>query len=322
MTSANHQQCMAGIEVMLADGDLVRTGQFGITKSPAAFISKYTYGPSIEGLFLQSNLGVVTKLSISVVPQPNAFMACAFSVPEFDDLEAIVDAFSELRQNGVLPNVVWISNVVEGLCLRGRRRDFWPGPGPIPDWRLKELQQELEIGYWTARFGLYGPQRIVQAHFDEAKAVLSRKVPTGQISGHLFAGENGGLLDAESVPPEFGRVMVGIPSLMSFPLMSWPLENDQGTSAHGDYAPIIPSSGKLLLDWMRASKKAYEAAGLELMTDFFMHERHVILTSMFTFDQQDPIQRKNVHQLYYALHNEAKRQGYGMYRAHVQHMGR
>ncbi|KAL1848912.1 hypothetical protein VTK73DRAFT_9983 [Phialemonium thermophilum] len=34
-----HHQCMAGLEVMLADGDLVRTGQFGISNSPSAFLS-------------------------------------------------------------------------------------------------------------------------------------------------------------------------------------------------------------------------------------------------------------------------------------------
>lgn len=48
-----HHQNMTGLEVMLPDGDLVRTGQFGITNSPSAFLSKFTFGPSVEGLFLQ-----------------------------------------------------------------------------------------------------------------------------------------------------------------------------------------------------------------------------------------------------------------------------
>jgi hypothetical protein len=307
---------------MLAEGDLVRTGQFGISNSPSAFLSKFTYGPSIEGLFWQSNLGIVTKMSIWLTPQPSAFMSCVFNMPEFDDLEVMVDTLGLMRRNGVIPNVIWVGNAVEALCIRGRRRDFWKGEGPIPDWRVKKLQKELNLGYWTARFGLYGPERIVRAHFDEIRETLSKQAPTGEFIGKLFAGDKGGLLDAASVPFEDGNVLVGVPSLMSIPLMSWPLKEDGvGKAAHGDYAPIIPSSGKRLLDWMRRAKPLFEASGLELMTDFFMHERHVVVTGMYSFDQHSPVEREAMHRLFYALHAEAKEKGYGMYRGHIQHMG-
>ncbi|OJJ05940.1 hypothetical protein ASPVEDRAFT_199430 [Aspergillus versicolor CBS 583.65] len=320
-SNSNHHQCVAGCEVMLADGDLVRTGQFGISNSPSAFLSKFTFGPSIEGLFWQSNLGIVTKMSIWLTPQPSAFMSCVFNMPKFDDLEIMVDTLGLMRRNGVIPNVIWIGNIVEALCIRGRRRDYWNGEGPIPDWRVKQLQEELKLGCWTARFGLYGPRRIVQAHFDEISEILKDKAPTGELIGKLFTGDNGGLLDAASVPFEDGNVLVGVPSLISIPLMKWPLKDDNvGKAAHGDYAPIIPSSGKRLLDWMRRAKTVFEASGLELMTDFFMHERHVVVTGMYSFDQHSPVEREAVHRLFHALHEEAKDKGYGMYRGHIQHM--
>lgn len=320
--NSNHHQCVAGCEVMLADGNLVRTGQSGISNSPSAFLSKFTYGPSIEGLFWQSNLGIVTKMSIWLTPQPSTFMSCVFNMPEFDDLEIMVDALGLMRRNGVIPSVIWIGNIVEALCIRGRRRDYWKEEGPIPDWRVKQLQEELKLGCWTARFGLYGPRRIVQAHFDEISQILKDKAPTGELMGKLFTGDNGGLLDAASVPFEDGNVLVGVPSLLSIPLMNWPLKDDGvEKAAHGDYAPIIPSSGKRLLDWMRRAKVLFEASGLELMTDFFMHERHVIVTGMYSFNQYSPVEREAVHRLFHALHEEAKDKGYGMYRGHIQHMG-
>ena len=314
---------MAGIEVMLADGDLVRTGQFGITNSPSAFISKFTFGPSVEGLFLQSNLGVVTKLSILLTPQPSAYMSCSFSMPKFEDIETMVDAFGEMRRDGLIPNCVWMTSLIETLCISGRREDFWEGEGPIPDWRMDELQEERGVGQWLARWGLYGSKRIVQAQFDEIQEILAKKAPTGEIKGALFAGENGELLDATTVPIEHGSMFVGIPSLWSLPLIDWPLpRNSKGKAAHGDYAPIIPSSGKLVREWMEASKPAYEKAGIELMGDFFMHDRHVVLMNMFTFDQQDPEQCRKIRGLYHDLYQEAKKRGFGMYRAHVNHMGR
>ncbi|KAF9873023.1 hypothetical protein CkaCkLH20_09533 [Colletotrichum karsti] len=318
---SNQHQCISGLEVMLADGELVRTGQFGITNSPSAFISKFTFGPSIEGLFLQSNLGIVTKLGMWMMPQPPAYMACSFSMPENEDVEVMVDVFGEMRRNGMIPNVVWMVNLIESLCVRGRRRDLWKGEGPIPEWRLKELQKELGTGFWTARWGLYGPAKTLETQLADIREHLRKRAPTGTLCGTLYSGENGNLLEAKSVPTEHGLMWVGVPSLFSLPLMDWAIVNDAtGKPAHGDYAPIIPSSGKKVLDWVQQCKPLYQQAGVDFMADFFMHERHVIFTSMYAFDQQDAEQRKGIESLHYGMHDIATAKGYGMYRAHVHHM--
>ncbi|KAH6976477.1 hypothetical protein BKA56DRAFT_633675 [Ilyonectria sp. MPI-CAGE-AT-0026] len=320
-SNSNHHQCIAGLEVMLADGDVVRTGQFGISNSPSAFLSRFTFGPSLEGLFLQSNLGVVTRISIWMTPQPPAFISCSFSMPKEEDVGVMVDALGKMRQNGTIPNVVWITNFVEWLCIQGRRSKFWKGQGPIPDWRLEELQKEFNVGFWTAKWGLYGPKRIIEAQLAEIEDQLKRVAPAGTLTGKLFVGENGKLLEAEVVPPEHGLMLVGVPSLFSLPLMEWAILNDKtGKAAHGDYAPVIPSSGKRIVEWIRACKPIYRAAGVDFMADFFMHERHVIFTNMYAYDQQDPEQCKQVERLYMGMFEESKRKGYGMYRAHVRHM--
>ncbi len=318
-----HHQAMAGIEVMLADGSLMRTGQWGISNSPNAFVSKYTYGPSIEGLFVQSNLGVVTKLSIWMTPQPSAYMSCYFNMPKFDDLAIMVDIIGELRRDGIIPNCVWFMGLIENLCMLGRREDFWKGEGPMPDWRLEELQADYGGYQWLARWGLYGPKRIIQAQVDEIREILAAKAPTGKFEGTLFMGENGEGVDAASIPPEHGMMWTGVPSLDSLALVNWTIPRAQaGKAAHGDYAPIIPNSGAMILEWMNICKPIYEAHGLEPMVDFFMHERHVVVMSMFSWNQDEPGAQKRMQGLYYALFQESKKRGYGMYRSHVHHMGK
>lgn len=85
--SGIHHENIAGLEVVLANGDVVRTGQFAMTSSPSAHLTHLSFGPSIDGLFLQSNLGIVTKLGIHMTPQPQAYMPCTFDMPDFDDIE-------------------------------------------------------------------------------------------------------------------------------------------------------------------------------------------------------------------------------------------
>ncbi|EOD51333.1 putative 4-cresol dehydrogenase protein [Neofusicoccum parvum UCRNP2] len=320
--TATHHQHICGLEVMLADGDVVRTGQFAVSGSPSAHLSKFTFGPSVEGLFLQSNLGVVTKMGIWLTPQPEAFMSCAFDVPDFADVAAVVDVFGRLRRDGLLPATVYVSGLVEWAAMVGRRVDVWKdGDGPIPDWRLKQLQQQLDIGVWNAKFGLYGHRDVVQAQFDTLRRIVEREIPTGRLRGTLFAGQPGQTLDPTSVPEPHGGFFVGVPSLWSLPMVKYRLPADgTGVAAHIDYSPIIPSSGEVVLDWVRTAKRICEAEGFDLFCDFFMHERHVIFVNMMTFDKTNPEHRRAVEAIFQGLFREGKKRGFSKYRSHVNYM--
>ncbi|KAL2429116.1 Vanillyl-alcohol oxidase [Exophiala dermatitidis] len=321
--TATHHQHICGLEVMLADGDIVRTGQFAISNSPSAHLSKFTFGPSIEGLFLQSNLGIVTKMGIWLHPQPQAYMSCSFDMPEFEDVELIVDIFGALRRDGLLPSTVYVSNIVEWLGMMGKREELWPEKGPIPDWRIKELQKQLGLGYWNIKFGLYGAKDVVQAHFDELKRIINKKAPQSahRLQGHLFSGKNEELLEATTVPESHGGFFVGVPSLWSLPMTKYRLPKERpGIGAHADYSPIIPSSGKMVLEWVRTARRICEAHNFDLFCDFFMHERHVIFVNMMVFDKTNDEHRKAVDSIFRQLFKEGRQRGFSKYRSHLNYM--
>lgn len=58
-----------------------------------------------------------------------------------EDVESIVDLFCEMRQNGLLPNTVFISKIIECLGFISNRVDFWNKDEPIPVWKVYELQE-------------------------------------------------------------------------------------------------------------------------------------------------------------------------------------
>ncbi|KPI39612.1 Vanillyl-alcohol oxidase [Cyphellophora attinorum] len=319
--TATHHQNMAGLEVILADGDVVRTGQFAISNSDAAHLSKFTFGPSIEGLFLQSNLGVVTKMGIWLTPQPEAYASCFFEMPELEDIEVLTEAFGSMRQNGTIPNTVFVSNIIEVLAMFNKRADLYSGPGPIPPHVLKALQKQHNLGYWNCKWGLFGPRRILQAQVDEIQSVLNARAPTGTFRFEMFSGEKHELLEASNIPEPHGGPFVGVPTLWSLPMVKFRLPaGEKGIAGHGDFSSIIPSDGKSTLEWIKQSQRICEKYGFDLFCDFFMHERHLIFVNFQPFDKTQAWQQKAIQAIFAEMYEEAKAKGFSNYRSHVNHM--
>ncbi|KAF5603252.1 lignostilbene alpha-beta-dioxygenase [Fusarium pseudocircinatum] len=67
-----HTEAQCGMEVVLPTSELLRTGMGAMTDSRLFPLYKPGFGPSVDGLFYQSNLGVVTKLGIHITPAPES----------------------------------------------------------------------------------------------------------------------------------------------------------------------------------------------------------------------------------------------------------
>lgn len=329
--SGIHHKHIAGIEVVLANGDVVRTGQWAMTTSASAHLTQYSFGPDVDGLFLQSNLGIVTKLGLHMTPQPQAFMSCLFDMPEFDDIETITDVFGAMRRNGTIPTVTYVFSLVEWSSLFAPRHHYWSGDGPIPEWRLREMQKEIDTGRWTVKWGFYGPRNIVQAQYDEVARVVARDAPTGRLRQTLFEADPTGhkgegsdaLLDALTVPQPHGGMFVGVPSMFSIPMVNFYNRADgTGVGAHGAYSPIVPLDGKLMKTWAHAARRAYEDQGLDLLCDYFMSERHAVFVCMLCFDKTSARQRQAIDNTYQALFEAGTKLGFAKYRCHIHHMGK
>ena len=101
---------LRGVEAVLGTGDLVRTG-FWSDEPAGREIHHYRYGigPYLDGLFTESNLGVVTAVVLDLLPAQDETRLLMFTF-DHASLPAVVDGVSRLFGNGMLRSIVHMFN--------------------------------------------------------------------------------------------------------------------------------------------------------------------------------------------------------------------
>jgi len=66
----NHFDSHCGMEVVLPSGELLRTGMGAIPNAKTWQQYKFGVGPWVDGIFAQSNFGIVTKMGFWLMPEP------------------------------------------------------------------------------------------------------------------------------------------------------------------------------------------------------------------------------------------------------------
>jgi 4-cresol dehydrogenase (hydroxylating) len=95
---------VCGMEIVLPDGDVLRTGMGGIPDSTCWQLYKWGFGPYLDGIFTQSNLGICVKMGIWLMPEPEDFHPFVITFARYDDLTGLVDTLRPLRLSHVIPN--------------------------------------------------------------------------------------------------------------------------------------------------------------------------------------------------------------------------
>lgn len=230
---ANH----CGMEIVLPTGELLRTGMGALPgkdgRDNATWQSfQNAYGPKIDGIFSQSNLGIVTKMGFWLL-QDMPHQSYCFTFPRDEDFEQIVDTIRPLAQRGLLGNIPQLRHVIQELNVTGRRKStFHSESGPMSRDEIRRAAKNLPLGdcSWVFYGCQYGDLFSVEKQLDTIKDAFSR------IPGMK-------LYFPEDLPPDHylhSRVQVcsGVPILRELDWLNW-LPN----AAHLFFSPIAPTKG-------------------------------------------------------------------------------
>lgn len=309
------------MEVILPDGEIIRTGQWAVDGSPGAFACKASFGPQVDGLFLQSNLGIVTKLGIWMQPQPETTMTVRLEMDRLEDLAGLVEIMAKLRIEDVINNDPSIFNVFRRISKMGPRHEIYPGPGSMPDDFVAELMDKHKLPYWTTWFSFYGPKDIVLSRLAITQDSVNRINPHARLAYKMFEGEDREeKVDAESIPTEWQPGNAGVPNINFASTIDYNTPPG-GIGGHLDFSPILPYDSPLALSWFKDATAICRQHGFDSFIGGHAFARHATLVHMILFNRLDENHIRSATALWHDLAAKAKEYGLANYRTHLDYMG-
>jgi 4-cresol dehydrogenase (hydroxylating) flavoprotein subunit len=303
----DHAAMQCGMEVVLANGELLRTGMGALEGSSSWQLFKPGYGPALDALFMQSNFGVVTKMGIWLMPEPPSWTSIHMQFENESDLGDIVETIRPLRMSGMIQNQAVLAGPIRAAALRSTRDQWYRGQGAMPEDAVMQMVKALGIGFWNLRCAVYGDEAMCDLRVKAIRAAFEG------IRGMRMRSQ--GYVRGETIAPE-DRGQAGIPSLGALSVTDW----YGGHGGHTDFSPISPPTREDSVRQYTMVKAKAREYDIDYFGGFAVGERYLNHIFLILYDQQDRDQVKRVRRMFHDLVREAAAHGYGLYRTHLAFM--
>lgn len=307
-------QAICGLEVVTADGELLRTGMGAQEGNPTWNLYRRSTGPTIEQLFMQGNFGVVTKLGVWLMPKPEVITHVHVDVPREEDLVQLVDVLRRLRLNGTIDGVPTILNTVfVAATIAPRAAWYEPVEGVIPDRVIDEIAAKIGIGRWHLRYALYD-DAVINAHkLDKATRAFAEAIPGVRVRSTTTRPD-----EWASLPDPSDRVYAGEPNLDWSGLAGW---RGGARGGHMSFSPVLELTGERVYKMHRWIREQMESHGLDHTADLIVvNARAMCSINGLRFNLDDEDATAQAYLLMQKLVTEAGEHGYSEYRSHLQVM--
>jgi 4-cresol dehydrogenase (hydroxylating) len=253
----DHFDAHCGMEVVLPTGDIVRTGMGANPKAKTWQHYKYGMGPWVDGIFSQSNFGIVTKMGFWLMEEPEAALMVEVTAPSRGDVVPFLDTLTSLMFSHVIPSqAMFRSPIMNGSADPELVRLRVAGQNASDnDWARYAASRNQP--FWSATFGFYGPKKLIDVSWEHVKDRFSKA-----IKGVAFR-ETGSYtfpLTDEQVEASRDKARIGVPSLELFGSRNSP--DAKPSEGHLDFSPMVAPRGEELLAITNATAPIYAEMGL------------------------------------------------------------
>ena len=300
-----HFMMQCGMEVVMANGEVLRTGMGSVEGDTAWQVFKWGYGPTLDGMFTQSNYGICTKMGFWLMPKPPVYKPFEIKFEEESDIHDIVEMIRPLRIAQVIPNSVVIANILwEAATCDTRRSDYTDEPGHTSDAILKQIQKDKNLGAWNVYGALYGTQEQVDVNWKIVQDAV-KKLGKGTIVTQEEAGD--------TQPFKYrAELMYGIPNLQEFGLYNW-----RGGGGSMWFAPVSQARGTECDKQKTLAKSILNKYGLDYVGEFIVGWRDMHHVIDVVYNRADPEELKRADACFNELLDEFAKEGYAVYRVNT-----
>ena len=295
---------LCGLEVVLPDGELVRTGMAAVAKGNTWRNYKHGYGPGWDQMFVQSNLGVVTKAGLWLQPEPEMTAAVEIAFPEFDDAGWAIDILSDLRRRDIIQHNIVFGSPVRAASILTQRAEWYQGEGALPEEAERAMMERFGLGWWNAKISFFGPAYVVEGNIRQMRDLFEKRLGKELEFRTWRQGE------------PYDASARGVPSTMGLQSVNW----YGGRGGHIGFAPVMPQDGPKVLAYAKRVKDIYREMGQDYYSTFTIGRRHINNVSLILYDRDEVTSTQRADRLFRRLVVEAAKDGYAEYRGHIDYM--
>lgn len=343
----DHFAAVNDLEAVLPDGSIYRGMLNEAAGEELARLFRWGLGPYTHGLFTQSGMGVVTRMSIALAPRPECTMACLFAVTDDRQLEAVAAAIRTAIQR--------LSPTLGAINLMNRHRvlamsapyppaDQLDEAGRIPAELLEAMGRRYQVSPWTGFATLYGSRTMVQAARTELKRILSpcasrilfftpdRAQQLARLTARLPGRWASGIRSLTRTLAQSLQLVAGRPNETALPLAYWRHPSYQAEAGKARdpgkdgcgliwYPPLVPMKPELVRRYTRFVEEVTARFGLEpLITFTTVNDKVFDSTVPLVFDKARPEAAQAARACYEAMVRQGRELGFFPYRFSIDGM--
>ena len=305
----DHFVMQCGMEVVLPNGELVRTGMGAMPGNTTWQLFKYGFGPYLDGMFTQSNFGIVTKMGIWLMPEPPGYRPYMISFQREEDLEQVVDILRPLKVSIGDPECGDDPQPAAGRRDESRRA----ASTPTSAGRSRTARRARSWPTRTSACGISTARctdRRRHGHALDRHPRFLRQDARREVL--LPRGPQAAERPADRTAP---TTMRGIPRMNEFSFINW-----AGGGGHIGFSPVSPIRGAEAMKQYRMVRDRLHEYGFDYISMFAIGWRELHHVVELLFDKTQPATSAEAEDVFALLVREAAAAGYGEYRTHISFM--
>jgi 4-cresol dehydrogenase (hydroxylating) len=305
--NGEHVANFCGLEVVLASGEVLRTGLGDVGDGSAWQAFRWGFGPWVDGLFSQSNFGIVTKMGLWLMKKPPKNQVLLVAWNDDEAFAHGVEVGAGLKRDGVIDAGVNAGDSWYVVAQMIKKTDLHPGPGAIPEEALAKFRADNKMPKFSLATNLYGTDNEIAA-----KAAVCKTAFEATGGTFMFGPET----QADPNSQHSIRQGTGVPDDDELRLLNY--KNGPGEAW---LSPTVPARRKDVLASLQLTRNIYRKHGFEYIGGFVINGRAAEHVIDLIFDKTDPDDTARAYAAFKEGMLENAKLGYGVYRTNTAFMG-